>query len=256
MLFAITRIFLLLFVPIGVWVIYSLYDESLYDLPKIDKVELLKLTYLEKTSTTKNRSIVSVSQMVLNETNKTVDEFRQENNLSSTSDLNASNLALDLNNEKIFILGDSMGEGIAYGMQSIKKSYHLDVQSIAKCSTTTLYWMKNHELEAKIQTYKPKIVLVILGTNEWNGVNNGTKLRIMQLHDRLEKLDVSSIWITPPVPNSDQFYEMVRDVYGDNAYDFRNIDLPRGPDNIHPTIKGYIVWSKAILLNLRNNGVL
>jgi lysophospholipase L1-like esterase len=97
---------------------------------------------------------------------------------------------------------------------------------------------------------------VILGTNEWNGVNNGTKLRIMQLHDRLEKLDVSSIWITPPVPNSDQFYEMVRDVYGDNAYDFRNIDLPRGPDNIHPTIKGYIVWSKAILLNLRNNGVL
>jgi hypothetical protein len=282
MLFKIIRIFLLLFVPMGIWVVYSWDDASFLNLPKIDKVELLKLTYMppqetvQKTITIKkivkniHVDINTSSTRSIQENNETckvdfntsmihktyvVKKTDVDTNENNNTDKNDSSTAIAMN-ERVFIIGDSMGEGLAYGMENIKNSFHLKVKSIAKCSTTTYFWLADQELESKIEAFKPTLILVALGTNEWNGVSNGTKLRIMKIHNRLAKLDINTVWVTPPVPKSTQFYNMVHETYGDSIYDSRFIDLPRGPDKIHPTLKGYITWSKKILYTLKNTGVL
>jgi len=152
--------------------------------------------------------------------------------------------------ERFFVMGDSMGEGITLGLGQMKKKYPIDFMSIAKHSTTTHYWLNYSGLEGKILAYKPTMILIVLGTNEYNGVGSSTKLRILKLHNRLEKLGIKTVWITPPVAKSTQFYEMVHDVYGEMVYDSRLLDVPRGRDHIHPTMQGYVRWTSDILSSL------
>jgi hypothetical protein len=154
------------------------------------------------------------------------------------------------NKIKIFLIGDSMGEGVAYGLSHIKRKYPIEFQSIAKSSTTTYYWNSYTALDKKILDYNPNVVMIILGTNEWNGVNSSTKLRIMKLHKQLEDLGVQVVWVTPPVKKASKFFDIVHDIYGVFTYDSRNLNVPRGPDHVHPTPKGYIVWSRQILASL------
>lgn len=168
-----------------------------------------------------------------------------------TCDENSSNSPeIKSNKERIFVLGDSMGQGVAYGLAQVKQRYPINFNSIAKCSTTTYYWLAYSKLEEKITAYKPTVIWVILGANEWNGVNSSTKVRILKIHKRLEKLGIKTYWITPPVSNATAFYGMIHDVYGNMTYDSRFLSLPRGPDHIHPTLQGYVTWTKEILSTL------
>jgi hypothetical protein len=252
---AIFRIFFLLFLPISFWIIYSwslqTFQIASVELPKMDKIELLRLSPTSSKSTFELppqpkpiKKVLSVSAVL----DKNISNTKPKTPI--TKKYKTKVTPIIAGNMRLFILGDSMGEGVTLGLGEMKKKYPIDFMSIAKCSTTTHYWLGYSGLEEKILAYKPTIILIVLGTNEWNGVGSSTKLRILKIHNRLEKLGIKTLWITPPVAKSTQFYEMVHDVYGERVYDSRFLDVPRGRDHIHPTMQGYIRWTSDILASL------
>ncbi len=150
---------------------------------------------------------------------------------------------------RIFILGDSMGQGVAYGLSQLKIK-NIRFKSIAKSSTTTHYWVEYDGLEEKILAFEPTVILIILGSNECVYTDAKTKIRILKLYQRLSKLNIKMVWVTPPMKKSIKFCGIVREYYGDNVYDSRTLNVPRGADKIHPTGSGYITWTKDILKSI------
>ena len=285
MYYAILRIFLLLFLPISVWLVYSwsfqIFQIATVELPKFDKVELLHLSLQASTPSVVKPIVISkkivIEETIIpkiidtnistsNEANVTKNKSKEAGEadirivliqnipdpVSAPITADTEDNSTEKNDTKsqkvrIFLLGDSMGQGVAYGLGQIKRHYPIAFISIAKCSTTTHYWLAYSKLEEKISTYKPTVIWIVLGTNEWNGVGSSTKLRILKLHNRIDKLGIKTVWITPPVSKANKFCGMVHDVYGDMMYDSRFLTLPRGHDHIHPTPNGYVTWTKEIL---------
>ncbi len=267
------RIFFLLFLPIFFWAGYSFYPNNLqllsYELPKMEKVELLSYSVTHQKQSHKSEQIVCKKEIIVQNKNQAVGENEIEKTKGAIqvtslvsniqiepNEAKKQKIAIDLedmlleNNTsqlKVLVLGDSMGEGIAYGLSQLKKRYPIRYKSFAKASTTTFYWNSELLKNKEIENFAPDIVLIALGTNEWNGVGSATKLRILKIYNKLESMGLKSVWVTPPVCDANKFYEMVYDVYGNHTYDSRMINLPRGPDKIHPTMKGYITWADDIL---------
>jgi hypothetical protein len=221
------------------------------DFPKIDKIELLRLSHPTPVQTVKAVQKIVIVEKNVSDTNLSLPKRCVAIKKKAKKLAIASNSNINMSNERLFVIGDSMGEGITLGLGTMKKKYPIEYMSIAKCSTTTHYWLNYSGLEGKILAYKPTVILIVLGTNEWNGVGSATKLRILKLHNRIEKLGIKTLWVTPPVAKSTPFYEMVHDVYGEMVYDSRFLDVPRGHDHIHPTMQGYIRWTCDILSSLK-----
>lgn len=282
------KIFLLLFLPIFFWALYSFlpvtYTLCIFELPKMEKIELLSYSLNvknesisnlkticnpvpsynsdinESASDKNNTNMIKMSVVIANENlESNVSSKSNQNNETAISNSMQSQqkICVDLDNTlesnnsskviKILVIGDSMGEGIAYGLSRLKNKYPIKFKSLAKSSTTTFYWNSELLQNKNIELFSPDIVLIALGTNEWNGVGSATKLRIMKIYNKLQAMGLKSIWITPPVTKSTKFYEMVHEVYGELTYDSRMLNVPRGPDKIHPTLNGYISWTNDIL---------
>lgn len=267
------KIFTLLFFPIFLWSLYSFFPNTYcvfnYELPKIEKVETISFLLEENHCDTKQLPNLSNIRVETKETNNTVQikstsiskqpmQCSLDTNESNTTLQKEQQLAIQFDNLdtnssskiKIFIIGDSMGEGLAYGLNSLKKQYPIQIKSLAKSSTTTHYWCSAHSIQTTIENYKPNLVLIALGTNEWNGVGSATKMRIHKIYNKFQAIGIQSVWITPPVKKATQFNSMVLDVYGDSAYDSSDLNVPRGSDKVHPTLKGYTTWAKDILSSI------
>ena len=259
----------------ALWVLYSWCDATLsygvWELKKIDKIELVKLLSEEQScgecevndtvepiSQLENQNMITDERVVPIELNDTL-ERKSETNITihdeniSIDDHNSTVKKLPLHSDtkdRIFVFGDSMGEGIAIGLSRLKKEFNFTYRSIAKCSTTTQYWLNYPSLEKEIQGYKPTVVFIVLGTNEWNNVTSATMVRMIKLRKRLEPLGVEIRWITPPVATAQKFFEVTRDVFGEDVYDSRFVQIPRGEDHVHSTPHGYEMWSRHILSSL------
>lgn len=269
------RVFILLFLPMALWVLYSWslepFSYGSWELKKIDKIELIRLlneesvkpvvvceyneTKVSELNTTQEL-VTDVNQTLNEKNNSKVDLTSQKNLLvESNVSLNEANvscktLSSNEGKERIFVFGDSMGEGIAMGLSRLKKEFNFTYRSIAKCSTTTQYWLNYALLEEQISAYKPTVIFIVLGTNEWNNVTSATMVRMIKLRKRLEPLGIEIRWITPPVADSKKFYDVVHDVFGESVYDSRLIQIPRGEDHVHSTPHGYEIWSRHILMSL------
>lgn len=257
------RIFFLLFVPIFFWASYSFYPHtylfSNYELPKMEKIELLgySLNHQKQSLTIVANNNKNNDLSFQNQQQETIQVTSVVSSVQPEEEIKKQKIAIDLEENfsednsskllKVLVIGDSMGEGIAYGLGQLKKRYPIRYKSFAKASTTTFYWNSELLKNKEIENFAPDIVLIALGTNEWNGVGSGTKLRILKIYNKLESMGLRSVWVTPPVCDATKFYEMVYEVYGQHTYDSRMLTLPRGPDKIHPTMKGYITWADDIL---------
>jgi hypothetical protein len=264
------KIFTLLFFPIFLWGLYSFLPNTYcvfsYEFPKIEKIETISFLLEENHRNTKQlqnlSSVVTevqdVNKSIQIESNTSLEQLKITTEESNTTLQKEQHIVIDCNNSdansssilKILVIGDSMGEGLAYGLNSLKKQYPIQIKSLAKSSTTTHYWCSTHNFQTTIEKYKPNLILIALGTNEWNGVGSATKMRIHKIHNKFQEIGIQSVWITPPVKKATQFNTMVLDVYGDSAYDSSDLNVPRGSDKVHPTLKGYTTWAKDILSSI------
>lgn len=111
-------------------------------------------------------------------------------------------------------------------------------------------WAFGDELRIFVARHKPDLVLVSLGANE---IELRQPLQRVYAIKRLVKTVSSQpcVWVSPPTWKPDAgLLAVIRE----NIAPCRYLDsdalvpyLPRGPDSIHPSLKGREIWADAVL---------
>jgi lysophospholipase L1-like esterase len=157
---------------------------------------------------------------------------------------------------KVLLIGDSLGVGTAPHYAAQAKEAGVEFRSIAITGTRIDQWAQSQELPNILQSFKPDLVLVSLGTNDafMKGADIVAKQRaaLDRLLQVLHGIDI--VWIgapTLPNPPSPGVILMIQEAAGALAPRFHyfhseRLPIPRGPDGIHPTARGYAGWAGAV----------
>jgi len=169
---------------------------------------------------------------------------------------------------RVLLIGDSLAVGMAPYFSALAKEAGIDFKALATVGTRIDQWASNADLKKLLETFQPELVLVSLGTNDsfmqGKDVVPKQQTQLEKLYALLTQWPRSKdyglgpehlVWIGPPTlpkPPSPGVSKMIQDAAG-NALSPRyfyfhseKLDMPRGPDNLHPTARGYAGWAGAI----------
>ena len=157
---------------------------------------------------------------------------------------------------KVLLIGDSLAVGTAPHYTALAKEAGIDFKGLGITGTRIDQWAGSQELPKVLASFQPDLVLVSLGTNDafMQGADVVAKQRaqldklLLQLHGR----DV--VWVGPPTlpsPPNPGILSMIQDAAGKLAPRFHyfhseRLQIPRGPDALHPTVRGYAGWAGAV----------
>lgn len=157
---------------------------------------------------------------------------------------------------RVLLIGDSLALGTLPHYSALAKEAGIEFKGLGVTGSRIDQWAGSQELPKVLASFKPDLVLVSLGTNDafMKGADVvGTQRAqleklLLQLHGR----DV--VWIGPPTlpnPPSPGVVLMIQEAAGALAPRFHyfhseRLQIPRGPDAIHPTVRGYAGWAGAV----------
>lgn len=169
---------------------------------------------------------------------------------------------------KMLLIGDSLAVGTAPHFAALAKEAGVEFKSLATSGTRIDQWASSADLAKLLSTFQPDMVLVSLGTND--AYMKGADV-VAKQHAALEKLLAlltqwprskdyglgaeHVVWIGPPAlpsPPSPGVTKMIQDSAGGalapryHYFHSERLQLPRGPDNLHPTARGYAGWAGAV----------
>lgn len=169
---------------------------------------------------------------------------------------------------KILLLGDSLAVGTAPHFSALAKEAKVEFKSLAKEGTRIDQWASNADLARLLSSYQPDLVLVSLGTNDSFMQGTGVVAKQQQALEKLLALLTQwprtngsgrgpehIVWVgspTLPNPPNPGISKMIQDSAGGaispryHYFHSERLQLPRGPDNLHPTARGYAGWAGAI----------
>lgn len=169
---------------------------------------------------------------------------------------------------RVLLIGDSLAVGMAPHFSMLAKDAGVEFKSLAKVGTRIDQWASSAELKKLAESFKPDLVLVSLGTNDefMRGADVVQKQQV-QLEKLLAVLTEwpraidyglgpeHIVWIGPPTlpnPPSPDVAKMIQESAGSvlspkfHYFHSEKLTIPRGPDGIHPTVRGYAGWAGAI----------
>lgn len=169
---------------------------------------------------------------------------------------------------RVLLIGDSLAVGMAPHFSALAKEAGVDFKSLAIVGTRIDQWAASADLKILLASFQPDLILVSLGTNDsfmqGSAIIEQQKAQLEKLLGVLTQWSRSSdyglgpeyvVWIGPPTlpnPPSPGISQMVQDGAGSalapRYYYFHSerLQLPRGPDGIHPIVRGYAGWAGAI----------
>jgi lysophospholipase L1-like esterase len=146
-------------------------------------------------------------------------------------------------------MGDSLSVGMDRHFKSLSTANKVAYSSATKSGTSTFQWVKpSYGLKARLEAFKPTVVLVSLGTNDSKTMLSEPQHleAIQSLLDIIRASGAEPFWILPPsLPWKESFSELVRS-QGVPLFESSQIKIPRGPDKIHPTGVGYAGWAGIV----------
>lgn len=150
-------------------------------------------------------------------------------------------------NSKILLIGDSHACGLRPHFQTFAKEMKVPFEYACQNGTRVDQWSDSSLLESALTKFKPTHVFLSLGTNDEYSLlkEEAIEESAKKLIEKVKKANAYPIWIGPPtLPNKKPLHclETMAPYY----FNSRNYTIPRGPDNIHPTIKGYAGWAALI----------
>jgi hypothetical protein len=150
---------------------------------------------------------------------------------------------------RIFVTGDSLAVGLDMFMRKLAKKNRLAYDALVYGGTSTFQWTNpNRGLLARMQTFKPTVVIVSLGTNDSMTQFKEPRHRseIKKLIEMIRGVGAIPYWVLPPkLPWKQNFSQWVRDEKI-RVFESEQVHIPMGPDNIHPTGAGYAGWAGLI----------
>jgi hypothetical protein len=152
--------------------------------------------------------------------------------------------------DKLYLVGDSLAVGLNRHLRHFAGRSGIGYDSSTKSGTMTPYWT-TAAFASRLATAKPNVVLVSLGTNDSASQRSDAKHRqsIQKLLQMISHVGAEAFWVLPPklptLPRSKAFSALVR---AENVpvFESAQIDIPMGPDSIHPTGAGYAGWAGLV----------
>ena len=153
-------------------------------------------------------------------------------------------------NSRVLLFGDSMAVGLDQHMRQLAAEAGVPYTGKGIVGTRLDQWDDSAWLDQTLASFQPTLILVSLGTNDEATAPGAIDRQAPHLAALLEKLDrtgAAVVWIGPPhLPFPRQG---VSDMIRENVpfyFESENLDIPRGPDNLHPNAAGYAGWAGAI----------
>jgi lysophospholipase L1-like esterase len=167
--------------------------------------------------------------------------------------------------QRVLLIGDSLAVGMAPHFAALSKEAGVEFKALATVGTRIDQWASSKALQALLENFQPELVLISLGTNDEYMTGDAAKRQAPYLKQLIEvisryprKADYGLgpewiVWIGPPIlPKSAGISQMIQASAGSplspSYYYFHSeqLQIPRGPDKIHPTALGYAGWAGAI----------
>lgn len=153
---------------------------------------------------------------------------------------------------KVFLVGDSLAVGLRRPLAALASDHLVQFQSAAKEGTRIDNWSNDSALYAALDTFKPDLILVSLGTNDEYLAGDARLRQAPHLSKLLGQLRKRApvVWIGPPkLPKSGTngaIPLILENVSSSHYYPSQKLDIPRTPDKLHPTVGGYAGWAAEI----------
>lgn len=160
-------------------------------------------------------------------------------------------------NDRVLLVGDSLAVGLSVPMRKLAADAGIPFDSVAHSGSRLDQWSKTTgygaQLIQKLATFRPTVVLISLGTNDSYMVAPkaiaavaGHLATIMQ---RIAGAEARLYWIGPPTlpkPDNGAVATIRSAIPRFQYFDSAQLTIPRQPDGIHPTWKGYAFWAEQI----------
>lgn len=156
---------------------------------------------------------------------------------------------------RVLLFGDSMAVGLNPQLKQLAEETGVEAYAGKGIVGSRIdQWARgsweNGWLDEQLATFRPTLILVSLGTNDEKTSPGAVEREAPALATLLGKLAATGadvVWIGPPeLPFPRQgVSDMIR---AEVPYYFEseNLDIPRGPDDLHPNAAGYGGWAGAL----------
>jgi lysophospholipase L1-like esterase len=152
---------------------------------------------------------------------------------------------------RLLLIGDSLAVGLNTHMREMATDEGLDAYAGKGIVGSRIdQWAHDPWLDEELVAFLPNLILVSLGTNDealGPGADAHQAAALETLMEKLRATGAEIVWIGPPslpFPRAG-VSDMIRN---EAPYYFASetLDIPRGPDGLHPTAAGYAGWAGAI----------
>lgn len=173
--------------------------------------------------------------------------------------------------DRILLIGDSLAVGLTTPLGALAKDKGLAFMGLATVGTRIDQWAQSQPLKDALESFKPTIVLISLGTNDaYMLPPPDVGQRQAPYLDELLRVIASGftrsedygmgpraiVWIAPPtLPQAAVSLGPVRALIEAQAtllnrrvalFPSERLTLARGPDGIHPVVSAYAAWAGAL----------
>lgn len=154
---------------------------------------------------------------------------------------------------RLLVIGDSLAVGTSPHFAAIAKEQRVPFEKQAVSGSRIDQWATSKKLGEKLASFKPTMAIVSLGTNDEYLSGDAVKRQspyLQQLLQRLQDAGVEVAWMGPPtLPKkaSNGIVPLLQATIPSSHYfHSETLQIPRGPDKLHPTARGYAGWAGAV----------
>ena len=245
------------FIPVFIIYAYSYYDQTLmirgFEVKKLirEKNDLFLKT--EALNSNKNKSDSAKIIITATDNNliiKNIDTLlpNKQGAISDYKQINNSIEISDTIKQRILLIGDSECGGLCFPLNDYcEQNGHKLLLTLAWNSATVFNFAFSDTINKIILKYKPSYLFIVLGLNE---------IYAKDLEKRKKAADqfakkiggIPYLWIGPANYTKDYGINKVFESAAEKDCFFltNNMELPRGEDGRHPSIKGYRLWMDSI----------
>lgn len=154
---------------------------------------------------------------------------------------------------RILLVGDSLAQGLAPQLRAMAEDEGLPFVALGVQGSLISDWAglvptdSSAALAATLESFRPTLILVSLGTNDEYASASYAASEADDLEALLALVEEYGevVWLGPPeLPHeeSNGATAMIRQT-GVAYFPSDRLEIPRGGDNLHPTVAGYGSWA-------------